>query len=214
VVLDCSLAILAGGMSSRFDGSDKQTASLHGTPLGRRVALNALSLGVPVILVGPQHDIYEDLPLRFVHDLIPGFGPLSGLHAALFGASSSWVFLLACDMPYFNRDWVYYLNELAQKPVTGDSPATLAVLAQKGSYIEPFQGLYSRLLIPELEQKMNRAGAAGIRLSFSRLLDGLPHRIVPEATARRFSPGWNLFKSINDKPALREYLRDQNGKTL
>lgn len=205
MVLDCSLAILAGGMGSRFGGSDKQAAPLDGIPLGRMVAMNALSLGLPVYLIGPRHDIYQDLALRFIRDLVPGFGPLSGLHAALSNAATSWVYLLACDMPCFDKQWFYHLMSLVEEPLNDGPEAFLAVLAQKGSYIEPFQGLYSRRLVPELERKMDCAGAVGKKLSFSRLLEDLPHRVVSEAEARRFSPDWSLFKSINDQTALREF---------
>ena len=203
---ELSLAILAGGLGKRFGGSDKQAAPVKGVPLGRRVALNALGSDLPVYLVGPDRHIYDGLPLRFVRDTLPGFGPLSGLHAALCSATTPWVYLLACDMPFFDKDWLNYLFSLLDTPVVEGSATCLAILAEKESYIEPFQGLYSRLLIPELERKMDNAGIAGEKLSFSKLLKDLPYRTVPEAVARRFSPDWSLFSSINDPAALKTFL--------
>ncbi|MDX9827475.1 MAG: molybdenum cofactor guanylyltransferase [Spirochaetia bacterium] len=205
VLQGLSLAILAGGMGRRFGGSDKQAVPLGGVPLGRKVALNALSTELPVYLIGPSRTIYDGLPLRFVRDTVPGFGPLSGLHAALSSAATPWLYLLACDMPFFNKNWLHYLSCLLEDSSAEEASAPLAILARRGKYIEPFQGLYSRFLIPELERKMDSASAAGAKLSFSRLLDDLPHRIVPEAVARNFSPDWSLFKSINDPSALREF---------
>ena len=199
-----SLAILAGGLGKRFGASDKQAALVKGVPLGRRVAFNALASNLPVYLVGPDRDIYDGLPLCFVRDIVPGFGPLSGLHAALCSATTPWVYLLACDMPFFDKDWLNYLFSLLDTPIVGGSAPCFAVLAEKGSYIEPFQGLYSRLLIPELKRKMD--GAVGEKLSFSKLLKDLPYKAVPEAVARRFSPDWSLFSSINDPAALKKFL--------
>jgi molybdopterin-guanine dinucleotide biosynthesis protein A len=200
-----SLAILAGGMGRRFGGSDKQAATAGGMALGRRVALNALGSSLPVFIVGPRRKIYDGLPLRFVRDIVPGYGPLSGLHAALSAVSTPWLYLLACDMPFFSMDWLCHLAGLIECQAAEKSAKPLAVLAKKGSYIEPFQGLYSRLLIPELEKKMDSAGVVGKKLSFSGLLEGIPHMLVPEAAARDFSPDWNLFSSINDPDALELY---------
>ncbi len=200
-----SLAILTGGMGRRFGGSDKQAAMAGGMALGRRVALNALDSRLPVIIVGHRREIYDDLPLRFVRDIVPGFGPLSGLHAALSAISTPWLYLLACDMPFFSIDWLCHLWGLIEGPAAEESAKPLAVLAKKGSYIEPFQGLYSRFLITELEKKMNSASAVGKKLSFSGLLEGIPHKQVPEEAARNFSPDWSLFSSINDPAALELY---------
>jgi Molybdopterin-guanine dinucleotide biosynthesis protein A len=212
VLEDCSLAILAGGMGSRFGGSDKQGALIQGVPLGRRVALNALTSGLPVTLVGLQRDIYHGLPLRFIHDIVPGYGPLSGLHAALVYSTTPWVFLLACDMPYFDLHWLSYLSSLVDSP--DDLALSLAILAQRESYVEPFQGLYSRSLITGLERKMDNSGVTGEKLSFSGLLGDLPHTRVPEAVARRFSPDWSLFLSINDVSALEAFQGGLTGEAL
>jgi molybdopterin-guanine dinucleotide biosynthesis protein A len=190
-------------MGRRFGGLDKQAATVGGMALGRRVALNALGSSLPVLIVGSRREIYEGLPLRFVHDIVPGFGPLSGLHAALSAISTPWLYLLACDMPYFSMEWLYHLFCLVERPAAEESLEPLAVLAKQGSYIEPFHALYSRLLIPELEKKMRSAGAVGKKLSFAGLLDGLPHVRVSEGVARDFSPDWSLFSSINDPAALK-----------
>ncbi len=50
---------------------------------------------------------------RRVADIVPGCGPLGGLHAALTSARGEAVFLLACDMPYVTAPLAAYLCSLA-----------------------------------------------------------------------------------------------------
>src|SRR5207247_7361811 len=50
---------------------------------------------------------------RVVTDLVPGRGPLGGLHAALLEARGDTVFVIACDMPYVTAPFIAYLFSLA-----------------------------------------------------------------------------------------------------
>src|SRR5437016_6371717 len=96
-----SAAILAGGHARRFDGRDKSALVVDGgTILERQLAvLSAVAIDVRVI--------------RREDDLVPGCGPLGGLHAALTGATSDVVLVVACDMPYITAPFAAYLLSLA-----------------------------------------------------------------------------------------------------
>ena len=84
-----SVAILAGGDARRFGGRDKSALVVDGrTILERQIAeLSAVTNDLRVI--------------RREDDLVPGCGPLGGLHAALTAAGGDTLLLFACDMPYF-----------------------------------------------------------------------------------------------------------------
>lgn len=200
---EVTIAILAGGKSSRFHGVDKQEILFNGRKLGRVAAKNALSAAFPVIVVGRNHSPYEGLPVIFTEDIHPGFGPLSGLHAALSRSESAWVYLMACDMPFFSQEWLRYLLSL--------SPGTeaLAIAARSGAYAEPFQALYSRDLIPRLESILAESPASPGRFSFSRLIGEVPHHLVPEAAARGYSPDGRLFRSVNTPSDLEALQNSQ-----
>lgn len=198
--LSLSIAILAGGKSSRFGGIDKQEALLNGEELGRIAARKALAACGSVIVVGKNRRPYRGMPLSFTEDRLPGFGPLSGLHAALSAAGTDWVYLTACDMPFFSPRWLEYLiSRVGEGSVQ-------AVVAGSGSYIEPFHGLYSRELEGRLEAILSEPDSSPRRRSFSRLVSEVPHHLVPEALVREFSPDWSLFRSVNS-PADLEALR-------
>src|SRR5439155_16087595 len=51
--------------------------------------------------------------VRVIPDIVPGSGPLGGLHAALTAAHGDAVFVVACDMPYVTAALVEYLFSLA-----------------------------------------------------------------------------------------------------
>lgn len=198
-----TIAILAGGKSSRFGGIDKQEIPLNGEAMGRLVARNALATGRAVTVIGRKRKPYEGLPVAFAEDLIPGFGPLSGLHAALSRSGTEWLYLMACDMPVFSREWLSYLLGCAGTGIPQ------AVVAQSGRHIEPFQGLYSRKLLGRLEDIFAESPGSPGHFSFARLIKEAPHYIVPEDIARGFSPDWRLFCSINSQEDLGRFLLSQ-----
>jgi molybdopterin-guanine dinucleotide biosynthesis protein A len=85
--------------------------------------------------------------VRTCYDLIPGEGPLSGIHGALSHARHPRVFITACDMP-------------------GADPRLPGILASREGYeavvpvwrngwIEPLCALYLRSLIPMAERMLS-----------------------------------------------------------
>lgn len=94
-----SAAILAGGRASRFGGRDKSALVVDGRAiLDRQLAALAQVDGIDdVLIVGGS----ATRPgTRLVADIVPGSGPLAGIHAALTHAATGNVFVVACDMPY------------------------------------------------------------------------------------------------------------------
>ena len=94
-----SVIILAGGKSSRM-GKDKLRLSV-GTETFLEAAVRKFSAEFEnVYLSVPNEEKYVGLNCRFICDVFPGLGPLSGLHAALADCHGDGVFLVAADMPF------------------------------------------------------------------------------------------------------------------
>jgi molybdopterin-guanine dinucleotide biosynthesis protein A len=182
-----SAVILAGGKSSRM-GFDKQLLQienryllrLHGEVLGR-------SFG-QLIVVTNTPELYRDTPFTVVSDEIRGGGPLSGIHVGLKTAASRYVYLLACDMPYVNLDYVAYM----QGQLQGEAAA--ACVTRFGDWIEPFNAFYSRDLVPAIEDYL----ASG-KKSLFEFLCSRNTLYIPEREARRFSPDWEMFVNLNTR---------------
>jgi molybdenum cofactor guanylyltransferase len=108
--------ILAGGQSSRM-GTDKALLPWQGVPLVQRVVEVAQACCQTVCIVTPWPDRYRHLVSPSVHWCLetPGnTGPLVALVAGLKTVQTSWVLLLACDMPQLNPtvlcDWIEQLR--------------------------------------------------------------------------------------------------------
>src|ERR1700689_300760 len=103
--------ILAGGQSSRM-GRDKAMLEIGGTPLLTRAAQMLKPLAANVMVVGEERRAAE-FGLPVLTDYWPGAGPLGAIATALMSASCPWAFVLACDMPFVNADWLAWLFERA-----------------------------------------------------------------------------------------------------
>lgn len=178
-------AVLAGGASQRF-GSDKARHTWQGRTLLEH-ALGSMQGMYEVFAVGTAGE--AGAGVRHVHDLRPGFGPLSGLHAALVHARRPWVAVLACDMPCVPPAfWAFLASRWVQEPPR--DPA-LAIVPEGSFGVEPLAALYRRDLLPALEDAMDRGGAA---VRDVRHL--VPTRIVPWTEIHQSFPG-RIFLNAN-----------------
>ena len=92
-------AILAGGRASRFGGRDKSALVVDGrTILDRQLTELAKVAGLDDVLIVGGFTTRQGA--RLVADVVPGSGPLGGIHAALTHSAADAVCVIACDMPY------------------------------------------------------------------------------------------------------------------
>jgi len=178
-------AMLAGGEGRRLGGLPKEGILLEGEALGLRLAKALRRSFRDIIVITKNERLYEGTGALVSPDLRPGFGPLSGLHAALSQArdlhdrratkaladregppddAKPWIWLAACDMPRFDPRLVDILaSELVETgPSAEGSSATrpLACVTSFGGHFEPFQALYSIELLPTLEALFAEAAEA------------------------------------------------------
>ena len=108
-----TVTILVGGYGSRMGGVDKAALELNGKPLLEHV-LDAISpLAAEIFVVSNDDRLVGDPRFTVLHDPEPHAGVLPALLTALDAASSPLLLLLACDMPFINRDVVDHLLTLA-----------------------------------------------------------------------------------------------------
>jgi len=145
--------ILAGGASSRF-GSDKARALIEGKPLIVRIATRLRACVESVTVIADKADKYADLGLPTITDLIPGKGPLGGLHAALshLPDDRDWALLVSCDFVGLRSAWIDAL-------AAARTPEAAAV-AFKPERWQPLLALYHRRTLPEVEARLQRGELA------------------------------------------------------
>lgn len=137
-----SVVVLAGGQSRRM-GQDKADLSWeHGDILGSLLA-RLLPLSDDVLVVS---NTLRKIPklARQVVDIIPGKGPLSGIHAGLMYARHDLVFVTACDVPFLPP-------ELVPRIVHCVGLADGSVVVYKGQ-IEPLFACYRKCCVAVIEQ--------------------------------------------------------------
>ena len=93
-----SIVVLAGGQSRRM-GRDKATLPWGEKDVLGSVLARLMPLSDDVLVIS---NVMRDIPsqIRQFTDIIPGKGPLSGIHAGLIHARHDLVFVTACDVPF------------------------------------------------------------------------------------------------------------------
>ena len=113
--------VIAGGFSTRFEGGDKALADLAGVPMIRRVA-DRLAPVVSTLVVNCRAEQRESLAaamdgyeheVRFAVDPDPDAGPMAGIRTGLRESPDEYAAVVACDMPFVDREFVTYLFDRA-----------------------------------------------------------------------------------------------------
>jgi molybdenum cofactor guanylyltransferase len=135
--------VLVGGKSRRM-GRDKALLAYGSETLVESVALEVAKAAGSVALLGDPVR-YGHLGIPIVADILPGQGPMSGLHAALRSTSAEWVLLAACDLPNIEAAFLRVLIERA----TVTNARCVAAKSETG--LEPLCAVYHRSTLSEVE---------------------------------------------------------------
>lgn len=140
--MSASAVILAGGKSSRM-GFNKAFAELNHK---RMIEIQLEELNnyfSEVIIVSNDPELYSYLGVKIVGDIIPGKGPLSGIHSGLIECSHEDCFTIPCDMPFISGEIGHRLLELA-RGFDGAVP-------KLDGKLEPLCAIYKKICIPAIE---------------------------------------------------------------
>ncbi len=167
-------AIIAGGKSSRM-GRDKALIPFNGTPLVVHIAQILAPIFDETIVVTANSNIARAADLPAVADIFPHRGPLGGIHAALshFGEP---MFVVACDMPFINANFIRTLctdfDAPARVPLSDDGFEPLhAVYAATAA---PLFAKYLRVegKMPPLRRVLEEIGAQWLAPEIARSFEG------------------------------------------
>jgi|LGOV01.1.fsa_nt_gb molybdopterin-guanine dinucleotide biosynthesis protein A len=194
----CDTAIiLAGGKSKRM-GFDKQFISVDDMYLIDKIISVLKKEFKQIIIISNTPHIYKDRYEEVYIDSIKNVGPLGGLYTGLSHSKSKYNYLIACDMPCINIDYIRYMKQLLSESDESD-----AIITRYKNWIEPFNAIYSKSLINELEDylKTNKRSVN----SFLKLVNV---KYIDEDIARQYSYNWNMFRNINDLKELKKFCKE------
>lgn len=187
-----TIAVLAGGKSSRF-GTDKASVSFLGRPLLFWVLERVKKMPGKRVIVGSSDLSAMELEFPIIEDLIPGMGPLGGLHAALDYASTPFVIVVGCDMPFISDTLLSLQLEIIQ------SENRDVVIPLSGNGLEPLHAVYRKETCLPLVEK-------ALRDSKTQLVSWLTQANVRYLSIGSFSIKnitERVFFNINDPPSLK-----------
>ena len=144
-MIEKTLAILAGGKSSRMNYNNKALLTYHNRSLIEHV-IQAGEDFKEIIIIANDKTPYEYLNVRVIPDLYKGHGPLSGIHAALHASTTSHVLCVACDMPLLRKE---VLNYLGQYPTGYD-----VLLPFYEERLQPLCAVYSKAIETNIQQAL------------------------------------------------------------
>lgn len=186
-------AVLVGGESRRM-GADKACLELAGESLAAR-ACGVLARRLDeVVVVSRSVGDHGAVGFAEIADLLPGFGPLAGIHAALEYANGRAVLALACDLPRVSSELVQYLLERAEE---ADLEGTVALVPDLGGRVQPLCAVYSGPCAPGIGSFL-RSGGRRV-MEYVETIDLVRVELGPELPFFRS----DLFDNVNDPAAAR-----------
>ncbi|HKT80218.1 MAG TPA: molybdenum cofactor guanylyltransferase [Vicinamibacterales bacterium] len=188
-----TVAILAGGAASRFDGVDKSALVVEGRPILDRQLQEIRRLAdLSDILVVGSHPLRQQQPgpgVRYVEDASPGCGPLGGMVTAFAETGAERLLIVACDMPFVTAPLLAHLARLTEG-------ADAVVPETEGGY-HPLCAAYTRACEPKA-----RARLQDRRLAVRGLLDDVRVRVVSSEELAIFGDPTRLLANVNSPAAL------------
>ena len=174
---------MAGGESRRM-GQDKAFVPFAGRPLIETVIEQVQGLGDELILIANKPDEYAHLGLPMYSDLLPDHGPLGGIYTAVHYARHPHVLVVACDMPWLNRDLLQYMISLRQ---TAD-----IIVPRWTKFPEPLHAIYSKVCLPPIAASLKDR-----QLKVVRFYRQVAVRFVDREEIEQFDEDGRSFANIN-----------------
>ncbi len=125
-------------------GGNKALLPVGGRTIIERVSDVLRKIFEHNILITNSPEDFEFLGLPMFGDLVLGRGSLGGLYTGLKLCERDYGFLVACDMPFLNKDVISHMVDR-----TDDNDV---VLPKISAGLEPLHGIYSRKCLPLIEE--------------------------------------------------------------
>jgi molybdenum cofactor guanylyltransferase len=181
----CSGVILAGGMSTRFNGRDKAMIEVNGKRILDHIHAVYSEVFSEIILVTNTPQAYLDWNLLMVSDLFQVRSSLTGIHAGLFYTSRPYAFVSACDAPFLKQELVHLLISQAR-------PGADVVMPETDKGLEPLCAVYSKSCLNSIAVHIRQE-----KLKIQQVFHKSRINRISEARLRKADPDLVSFININ-----------------
>lgn len=187
---DVTGVLLAGGKSRRM-GEDKRHLLVGEQTLLERGLAVLRATFQDVLVVIAQDSPPLDVEAHVVRDLVPDCGSLGGLYTGLMQASTPYIFVVACDMPF--------LDPAVIAQFTSRRANVDIVMAKLGSRMHSMHALYSKQCVPVVERMIQ---ARQLKIQEMVSDRSLQVRYVTEGDLRAIDPSGRSFQNVNTQADL------------
>lgn len=147
--MDIGVLILMGGRNSRMGGNVKGFLKIDDVTFLEKIIKDLEGFSNIYISINKNFSYkeikeLERMGLKVIVDEYDDIGPIGGIYSSLKNCKEEYLFITACDMPRINK---YLIDEL--KAHIEDNID--AVLFSKNKLIYPLGAIYSKKLIPYIE---------------------------------------------------------------
>ncbi|MDO8355391.1 MAG: molybdenum cofactor guanylyltransferase [Nitrospirota bacterium] len=191
---DVTGVLLAGGKSRRM-GEDKRYLVVGEQTLLERGLAVLRSIFQEVLIVIAQDSPALDVDARTVRDLVPDCGSLGGLYTGLTEATTPYIFVVACDMPFLDQA---VISQFTSRRRSAD-----IVMAKLAGRLHPMHALYSNRCLPVIEQMVL---ARQLKIQEIVSCESLRVQYVTEGDLVGIDPSCRSFQNVNT-PADLEVAR-------
>jgi molybdopterin-guanine dinucleotide biosynthesis protein A len=182
-----SALILGGGKGTRI-GYDKKKLVLGGVSALENLVAQLGTVFDEVLLSSNNP---SPIPgMGALPDTL-GEGPMAGIYQGLLHCASEYLYVVACDMPFVNVEYIAYMRDL----VAGGE-MDVCIARHRDDFLELFNSFYKKSCIPAMEEALS-GGIWQIRRIFPRL----NVHIISGDAIERFDPE-KMFFNINSKEDL------------
>lgn len=187
-MINKTLAILAGGKSSRMNYNNKALLLYKEKTFIEHI-MRAGEDFDEIIIISNNKEAYSQFSLKVFSDIYLGNGPLCGIHSALKNSKNDKVLCIACDMPLITKNTLNFIGNLGEE---------CEVLVPKiNEKLQPLCSLYSKRLIPKIEDALIKNENKLQKFIMSTKYKILEDKTYEELNERYFS-NINTINEYND----------------
>jgi molybdopterin-guanine dinucleotide biosynthesis protein A len=180
--------VLAGGNSSRM-GQDKSLLFADNIPLIEKIVRQLTGHFREIVIGADDIEKYSFLNLPVVPDLEKGKGPLMGIYSTLLHSKHEINFVVACDIPDLNMDYVKELIRQAKcheivVPTWGDGK------------FEPLFAVYNKSILDKVKKMLDNG-----QRKISLLFESTDVQYLPISDAGKW------YKNLNTREDYKNYIK-------
>lgn len=195
--------ILSGGRNTRMGGKNKAFLAVRERGIIEENVVLLQELFSLVIVVTNEPEAYRHLRVQLARDRFLGMGPLGGIQAGLAISPYFYNFVMACDMPFVDADFIRLLLARTQDD-TGRHYDVVVPRMTDGS-LQPLAGVYSRNCLGPITSCLEQG--------ISKIIAFYPQvrvRYLEEPEWSSYGDGKKIFFNVNtpeDLAAARNLAR-------